>query len=591
MSKIGIKIDKTHRGNGTLLEINEGDWSRKTFDCRNNLLPKLTGDKKNNVALVLSLIETGYLFILIKEIDGRDGDNLTAFIHVPYNTNISGRDLCVIIEGVKNKIKEEDLEDKGYFEKLVEKEYPAENTDIKLKYKSSDENAYIICDSADYNLSDLIGTKNLHQENYGKYKYVFFFLLEKGGLSCTDDVKELKPGELKNIVKVEALNNEEHGFEAYYKDNLFKEGYFIEGDDISITWKRCGGYEDIERTYKIDNSEFIKLEPKEEEIKKNIRLLIKDKKGKEIDDSSLMIKIEDEKIENPQKIPLQENKLKEKLKVEIKDNSGFYEEYKEDVLCKDDRIVITLKDKLIKVSEEIEGFGAIGDKTMTVEEFKKKEVKKMQHYDVDKNGYKIKYTPKKYSLFDKKKKIVCAVLSLCLFVAGIIGGWYLNAEIQSNKIEAEAEAKAKKTEDLKNLLAKEVWRESEMERHPELKGLWDAMNHYKFDKIKEYIKLYSLDEKNLRNVIEASFKGEKREGVFNDNDKDENITINKWLEAVKRKREEKTQPVSPGHGTKKERDENKKQSSQKNKAVSTKTDDKGSQIDPFNDNKEDYNGK
>lgn len=60
---------------------------------------------------------------------------------------------------------------------------------------------------------------------------------------------------------------------------------------------------------------------------------------------------------------------------------------------------------------------------------------------------------------------------------------------------------------------------------------------------------------------------------------------------MKRKKEEKTQPVSPGHGTKKERDENKKQSSQKNKAVSTKKDDKGSQIDPFNDNKEDYNGK
>lgn len=174
MSKIGIAIRVTSDGAGEPKVVNGGEWTRYISDVR-QVLEKLSGmEDGQQVARMLSFTDDGCLITLMRLLNsGRGGDNVSAWIHIPAEADITGNEVIMVMKFVQEAIQSSELKMES-IEKLCQVNYPKRTPVSKAPIGKALAVRY-------YNyvtLMNILGP-NRYQPYYKDYRYIF--LLDEQG--------------------------------------------------------------------------------------------------------------------------------------------------------------------------------------------------------------------------------------------------------------------------------------------------------------------------------------------------------------------------------------------------------------------------
>ena len=119
MSKLGIAIKPTISGNFHPVTINEGDWTRKIHDVRPALLhfPELQDDH-SKIASLFFFDEKGCFIVLARTITDNDLENISGWIYVPHDMQISTKQLEGVIGVIRRMISVSVLPEKSKLEEI-----------------------------------------------------------------------------------------------------------------------------------------------------------------------------------------------------------------------------------------------------------------------------------------------------------------------------------------------------------------------------------------------------------------------------------------------------------------------------------------
>ncbi len=172
MSKIGIAIKITSAGSGQPIAINGGDWAKRVIDVRDILkhIPSMVSDHSKIIVFV-SFTEDACLLTVARTVSGRSWDNVAGWIHIPSNLIITGQEVNSVISKVKKLISATELPDDAELKALFGKEY--ETKSISARYEASKKDGkFAKRDTVIYSLEELLG-ENRYQSYYSEYNAIF----------------------------------------------------------------------------------------------------------------------------------------------------------------------------------------------------------------------------------------------------------------------------------------------------------------------------------------------------------------------------------------------------------------------------------
>ncbi len=154
----------------------DAEWIHHTSDIR-DCFGKLFDKDSGTSILLLSPMETGIAVIVAKMMHNRFGDNIAAFLHVPYGLDVSGDYLKGEILDVISAL-EKNRRDvvSSCLSSISENEYEINANFEKINICFGDKLAFRKINSSDLDKSnDSLGyvLDNLYQEYYTQYKYIF----------------------------------------------------------------------------------------------------------------------------------------------------------------------------------------------------------------------------------------------------------------------------------------------------------------------------------------------------------------------------------------------------------------------------------
>lgn len=506
--KIGLLVERKCEGRSPLHTLNEGSWKSNVTDLRNLDNIKEQKNIKEQMFLFFRCIETGFLLCVAKKGQNRGGDGDYAYIHIPSNIDISGKEIEEYVEIVKECVKDDCY---NKCSEIFAKEYNLISAERHI-HKSSEKGCAFIYygEGEEYNLHELLG--KLNQEVYGKYKYVFF-LDKKSGIECEGE--EIKSDNIIEEIKVKAPAAQQ-GFSPFISGEKFdKDRYFYKGDQVKVEWRK-DGYETIQREFCVGKDEF-NLEFKENEVKKEFSynfFIIKNKEKESI--KSYSLKVNEKSLNKGETVAIEENNLsKVKVSVEAKGykkgsfECSLYSNKESEIIILEDEIVeYTLDIPLDNCSLEEK---KVIIKRPAAEKFKNPD---LQGYSASKNGKQIEYKYNPPSLFNKKFWIICSIVSMLLLGTGVCAGWYVCNELQ-----------------------KQEFGEKNRKHEDKIKELEDKIEERE-DKIKELEKkVKELEKKNKEQGNKLKKQEEKKDkkgaaektvgkGGASDNKKEPNIPQN-----------------------------------------------------------------
>lgn len=566
---LGLKIVRIYNGLTDLFEINGNQsWTKKIWDIRKDL--NFDNLDSTSTVLMLKCIEGGHILTIASFIDGRGDDCKSAWIYVPASIDIKGIELVEVIELTKKEILATEFDDEK-LEQLFSRTYPEAPAVKKTQENTGDKCAcrYYGKD-VKYELYELLA--NMNQSYYSNYKSVFL-------LDNTTDLKfigdDLTKEKVYSMMLVKAPN-EKDGFKPFMNGKQFVgQMYMVEDDILKIEWRK-EGYLPISTKYEVkSDSKF--TYPESSQYKKIISydaIQVLDELNRTM--SGYKLYIDNQLVERGESVPVNEYKLRQTL-VEIQ--ADGYEKYKEN--CD---LTKVLKLKLNKKTYTYEFL-------LPLSNHKKYPIKITSDKHIKSSpikGYVIKddyiygdANQLVYQPFTRKHLILCmvfVVLSLCV---GGCAGWFVksyfsksdtknnNTEITSLKkelltLKKELENKEKEISDLKNDLKNKPnvnsnhnsndvtsnpssatkpevsvidyldnnkkWNRNEMEKYPETKGLWDAMNERRFGDILKYRDNLN-DSKNFIKIFKCVENNRHKTGLgkYNTTDSDFDITIDTYM--------------------------------------------------------------
>lgn len=566
---LGLKIVRIYNGLTDLFEINGNQsWTKKIWDIRKDL--NFDNLDSTSTVLMLKCIEGGHILTIASFIDGRGDDCKSAWIYVPASIDIKGIELVEVIELTKKEILATEFDDEK-LEQLFSRTYPEAPAVKKTQENTGDKCAcrYYGKD-VKYELYELLA--NMNQSYYSNYKSVFL-------LDNTTDLKfigdDLTKEKVYSMMLVKAPN-EKDGFKPFMNGKQFVgQMYMVEDDILKIEWRK-EGYLPISTKYEVkSDSKF--TYPESSQYKKIISydaIQVLDELNRTM--SGYKLYIDNQLVERGESVPVNEYKLRQTL-VEIQ--ADGYEKYKEN--CD---LTKVLKLKLNKKTYTYEFLLPLSNhkkypiKITSVKHIKSSPIK----------GYVIKddyiygdANQLVYQPFTRKHLILCIVVVVLSLCVGGCAGWFVksyfsksdtknnNTEITSLKkelltLKKELENKEKEISDLKNDLKhkpnvnsnhnsndvtsnpssstkpevsvidyldnNKKWNRNEMEKYPETKGLWDAMNERRFGDILKYRDNLN-DSKNFIKIFKCVENNRHKTGLgkYNTTDSDFDITIDTYM--------------------------------------------------------------
>lgn len=168
MSKIDIAIKLASGIDKDPIVSAPGDWVSSVRDIR-DVFSHISG-YEGKVVTMISFCRTGTLVTLFRALDGRAGDNIAAWLHVPCESRISGSELLQLIGGVKNLLFNSSIE-VSQLQELTSKEYP--DKPYKVNFMASKRIGHYAFRRTDtFPMSELLG-ENRYQEYYKEFDGVF----------------------------------------------------------------------------------------------------------------------------------------------------------------------------------------------------------------------------------------------------------------------------------------------------------------------------------------------------------------------------------------------------------------------------------
>jgi hypothetical protein len=172
MNKIGIAIKSTSAGSGQPTVINGGDWVKHVVDVRDILkhIPSMASDH-TVVVIFMSFTEDACIITVARTVSGRPWDNVSGWVHIPNNMKISGEEVSSVLSKVKNLISASELPEESYLNAEFGKEYGKKR--LAARYEASKKDGkYAKRDTLRYTLDELLG-ENRYQSYYSDYNLIF----------------------------------------------------------------------------------------------------------------------------------------------------------------------------------------------------------------------------------------------------------------------------------------------------------------------------------------------------------------------------------------------------------------------------------
>lgn len=172
MSKIGIAIKSTSAGSGQPSVINGGDWTKRVIDVRDILkhVPSMASDH-TIVVVFASYTEDACLITVARTVSGRPWDNVSGWIHIPSNFVISGQEVSSIISKVKKIISASELPEESELKEFFSTEYDTKG--VSARYDASKKDGkFAKRNTIIYSLEELLGEYR-YQSYYSDYNAVF----------------------------------------------------------------------------------------------------------------------------------------------------------------------------------------------------------------------------------------------------------------------------------------------------------------------------------------------------------------------------------------------------------------------------------
>ena len=547
MNKLGFAIKIASEGVRTIIECNRGQWSSKVVDIREylNLFTGLQGT--DNTVTFMSFDESGCFLTLLRAIPGRAGDFSSGWIYIPNEIEIPTESIENTSRFVADLLSESDLtERKNQIEDFFAQEY--KQKEIWIKYTPSKYNGkfgfrYF---GGDYTYREIL--EYGYQSYYSQYQAIF--LLEENGVveianGQTSNFNNLMSIPLKKRCILKAPSHKE--LESLGRDVKIKSQNGTEftspevvykGNTVRYTLNR-EGFESIDlppvviqdeiQTIPIDTGYRDKWQKK---ITKDM-FNVENNRGELIE--NYQVKINDCAV-SPNGILMTEKDCY-KAKVEISAAGFETKEATINLLNKSERS-FQLKRKTQKIEYDVKmSNGKIGKMTLSSQ-------------NLPKNKWPRKSYPLKWHYLDKNEVKPSPVVYIFIVAAFIIGAalggvivwlWLttnnpsIGKETTTPEVQQQDDHKEKMT--AKEYLSNNgTWKKSEMEKYPELKGLFDDLNSFNRNEIIQKWKSRQLGEKMEEVVKLAEEASEKRCNLSSKSPfaKGEEINVQEYIEHIRR---------------------------------------------------------
>lgn len=566
MAKLGIIINTTFEGKSEAYSKNSSEWSNEVRDIR-TLLEQVQGVAENEIPLLLTYAKDGVFLVLIKSIYGRGGDNISAWIHIPSNINIAGKEVEDIVNKVSKSISGAKLETDS-LDELFSREYETEiakhivevptNEKIAIREYKGDTIFQI-------ELSTLLDSKYLFQPVYSQYKYVFFVDNKKSHLSCPTGTK-LKDANVVESVIVRPVEDKD-GFSLFYRNEKFTIPFFAyKAEKLTFVWKRTG-YKDVHVEYEVKEGSPIPAISRKD-IKKYVNrnsITVRDKETKKRLSDYRVIVLGQTLTEEKPLLAVSIDAIND---VEVVVEAAGYNTY-EKKLDLNSPVILDLQPKTYtytfrfptkdgyELKAEVESKGLL-----------KRTPFPGYHNRYGQEPYEDSVNDLIYAPFDRAYIRKTWIIRLICFVVGLVLGVFAAAYVANKKIE-NLESKLnsankghttyttpiqqetpKKENDpyadiIKYMDTSLIWNKSELDKYPQIHGLWEALNEYKFEEIKRFREPLKESTKftELISAIEKDSKTRADYGdSYNTNKDDLEITIDNYIKRIQSEKPAKPAP-------------------------------------------------
>lgn len=178
MNKLGFAIKLASQGAGNAIECNRGQWISKVVDIREylKLFNGLQGT--DNIVTFMSFDEGGCYLTLLRAISGRMGDFLSGWIYIPNTIEATGDDIMNTYNYVRNILSQSNINDSiEEIKEFFSKEYPKQEYAAQYVPSSGDEFGVRFLDVY-YSMKEILDADR-YQPYYSNFKAIF--LLDKSG--------------------------------------------------------------------------------------------------------------------------------------------------------------------------------------------------------------------------------------------------------------------------------------------------------------------------------------------------------------------------------------------------------------------------
>ena len=524
-NKLGFKLVRINQGYTDLLEINgEHSWTKSVWDVRNALANIENLLDSSSSVLMLAGLENGNVLTIAAYIAGRPSDCISAWIYVPATISISGKELVELVESIKKEILASAVNgviNDVKLHQLFSKSYePAPATKITGKSEGDKFACRYYGQGAKHTLSELL--KDMTQSYYKNYKCLF--LLDNAAnlkLRLGDDLTAQKVYSTILLTAPDSVD----GFVPHVNGQLFKgQVYAVEGDVVKIEWRR-GGYETI-TTDTLIRQDFKYTLPSPD---KYVRIIpynmvqVVDERNNPLNEYELYV--ENKMIRKGEPIHLNEACV---ANASIKVYAGGY-----NVCSKKVNLNIPQRLVLIKVTYTYEFMLPLkknaGDYSIVIEGQKPLDDSPVEGYVLEDNRIT---TGKNYLIFKPYRNAFwrnCIIAAVVVLLLGCSAGYFLprliwketissneysklqdenkklkknNKALQEKNEKLDKENQSFKLRDAISYLDSHAeWSREAMEEIEMLKGLFDALNDWEFDKINSYEGLKS--SKTMKKIFDV----------------------------------------------------------------------------------------
>lgn len=567
MNKLGFAIKLASQGAGNAIECNKGQWTNKVVDIREylKLFNGLQGT--DNIVTFMSFDEGGCFLTQLRAISGRVGDFLSGWIYIPNTIDVSGEDVMNTYNYVRNILSQSNLSDlKEDIESFFSKEYPSK--EVAAQYVASKGQLYGVRFLGHYTLKEIVG-EHRYQPYYSDYKAVFLLNKEEEVTITKEAANSFRNLTDKDIVKTSILvppanaslqtlgrGTKIHtidgsdfnqpllvnvgskvplilsriGFENMkFEVNVTSERQDVDLSNVKITWMK-----------KISASMFTVRNRKQEKIDKDVRISVN---GTNITFQEILVSEEDCR--------------QALVKVSAPDFEVF--EQRRSLLIDDLDITLSRKVKQAQTVVELSN-GSYGEMTIESKYLPSKYESPLKGYcfEEDPQGNKVL----RLSIgFVWKQRLwgFCAALivGILLIALTAFDAWTdthqfkfglppweeigttqqdnsddsTSVDSTQNQNENQGESEQNISEDasldaaIKYLDNNSTWTKSEMEKFPDLQGLFDDMNTFNFSKLLNDWQGKLSNSKQFKKVFESASKTNRND--WNPKQGSHNPTYNK----------------------------------------------------------------